>query len=371
MHSRVAPSGQTTPIVRRPARREDVAFTWYMSCGMSVYAALAGVRFDRIFSDAAAIIEAFTVGEPKARALFGPDVRYDGPGWAGISYGHVNCLGSTLRFPEGSEVAHTPIYGSLHDGIEALQREVDWASAGLMPSYLQLWEAIKRAFPDREIRFAGFGLEGPITTAWELRGHGFFLDLYDDPDLCRTFLGLVTESVIDYGTFTRSLNGLPARSEAGIGLVDDVSAMLRPALWADLVVPFHERYYAAQTMGERSAHIENLVPDHLHFLDELGLDSFDPSVSQRLRPIDLRDRCHVPFWWRLNAMQVRDLSQDEIRRFVFDAAADGASGVFCAIAQTMLEPEQVAKVHTFACAARQVEELLATGCPRAELRERI
>jgi hypothetical protein len=336
---------------------------------MPAYATLAGVRFDRIFSDAGAIIEAFTVGEPKARTLFGPDVRYDGPGWAGISYGHVNCLGSTLRFPEGSEVAHTPIYGSLPEGIEALQRQVDWGSAGLMPSYLHLWDALKRAFPDRAISFAGFGLEGPITTGWELRGHGFFLDLYDDPALCRTFLSLVTESIIDYAAFVRSLNGQPRCSDAGIGLVDDVSAMLRPALWPDMVVPFHEQYFAAQTMGQRSAHIEDLIPDHLHFLDDVGLDSFDPSVSPRLKPSDIGDRCRVPFWWRLNSMQVRDLSQEQIRRFAVGAAADGASGVFCVVAQTMLGPEQVAKVHCFIQAARQVEELLSGGCPRAELRE--
>jgi len=338
---------------------------------MPVYATLAGVRFDRIFTDADAIIDAFTVGEPRARALFGSDVQYDGPGWAGISYGHANCLGSTLRFPEDSEVAHAPIYGSLAEGIAALHQHVDWAGAGLMPSYLRLWDALKRAFPERAIRFSGFGLEGPITTGWELRGHGFFLDLYDDPGLCRTFLMLVTESIVDYAAFVRSLNGQPRCSGAGVGLVDDVSAMLRPTLWPAMVIPFHERYFAAQTTGSRSAHIENLVPDHLHFLDDVGLDSFDPSVSPRLRPSDIRDRCSVPFGWRLNSMQVRDMSQEQVRHFVFGAVADGASEVFCVVAQTMLGQEQVAKVHCFIRAARQVEELLSGGCPRDELRSYI
>jgi hypothetical protein len=357
--------------LRCPRRREEAAFSWNVTCGMPVYAMLAGVRFDRIFGDADAIIEAYTVGEPKARALFGSDVLYGGPGWAGISYGHVNCLGSTLRFPMDSEVAHTPIFGSLCEGIEALQRRVDWASAGLMPSYLCLWNALKSAFPEEALPLSGFGLEGPITTGWELRGHGFFMDLYDDPVLCRTFLRLVTESIVDYAAFVRSLNGQPRCSGVGIGLVDDVSAMLRPALWPDMVVPFHEQYFAVQTTGSRSAHIENLVPDHLHYLDDLGLDSFDPSVSPRLKPTDIRDRCHVPFGWRLNAMQVRDLTEAEIRRFAFDAAADGASQVFCVIAQTMLGQEQVGKVHCFIHAARQVEELLSGGCPRTELCDHI
>jgi hypothetical protein len=197
------------------------------------------------------------------------------------------------------------------------------------------------------------------------------MDLYDDPELCRTFLMLVTESIVDHAAFVRSINGLPRCSDAGTGLVDDVSAMLRPELWPDMVVPFHEQYFVAQTTGPRSAHIEDLIPDHLHYLDDVGLDSFDPSVSPRLRPSDIRDRCRVPFGWRLNSMQVRDMSWEQIRRLVFGAAADGASEVFCVVAQTMLSQEQVAKVHCFIRAARQVEEMLSRGCPRSELRSYI
>ena len=156
--------------------RDEVPFTWYVTCGMPTYSALAGVRFDRIFRESDAIIEAYSVGQSRALEMFGPDVRYSGPGWSGISYGHVNCLGSQLTFPEDSEVAHRPIYSSLTEGIEALQQDVDWAAAGMMPFYLDLWQKLKDAFPDKDIGFGGFGLEGPITTAWELRGHGFFTD---------------------------------------------------------------------------------------------------------------------------------------------------------------------------------------------------
>ena len=106
-------------------------------------------------------------------------------------------------------------------------------------------------------------------------------------------------------------------------------------------------------------------------LDTLDLDSFDPSVVTQIRPSDLRDRCHVPFLWRLNSMQVRDLSQAQIRRFAFDSVADGASGVFCTIARTMTGQDDAAKVHTFIEAAKQVEKLLADGCPRQELRQHL
>jgi hypothetical protein len=336
---------------------------------MPLYAALAGVRYDRLFRDVDAIVEAFTAGEPKARALFGPDVQYGGPGWAGISYGHVNCLGSSLVFPKESEVSHTPIYGSPDQGIKGLQREVDWANAGQMPFYLGLWEKLRKAFPDRDVRFGGFGYEGPITTAWELRGHGFFLDVHDDPERCKEYLYLVTKSVVDYAAFVRSLNGQPAFVSTRIGLYDDVSSLLHPEMWPDMVLPFQEQFFTSQTSGPRHAHIENLTPDHLPHLDTLDLDSFDPSVVFRIQPSDVRDQCHVPFLWRLNSMQVRDYSLAQVRRFVFQSVADGASGVFISVARTMTGQEDAAKVRAFIDAARQTEKLLADGCPRQQLHE--
>jgi hypothetical protein len=339
---------------------------------MPAYAHLAGVRFDRIFHERDAIVEAFSEGMPRARAIFGPDVTYSGPGWAGISYGHINCLGSKLVFPHDSEVAHTPLYGSLGDGVAALERTAhwqgeDWANAGLMPLYLDLWRQLQQAFPELPVAFAGFGAEGPITTAWEMRGHGFFTDLYDDSSLCKRFLRLVTDSVVSYQAFLRTLNGKPAFTDQRLGLYDDVSSLIHPDLWPEMVFPYQERFFARQTSGKRHAHIENLVPAHLIYLDQLRLDSFDPSVSPRLTPRDLRDGCRVPFLWRLNSMQVRDLSEAQIRRFVFEAVLDGASGVFCAIARTMTEPDAVQKVRTFIEAARQVEELLAESYCREEL----
>ncbi|MGC9350265.1 MAG: uroporphyrinogen decarboxylase family protein [Anaerolineae bacterium] len=348
--------------------RAETPFRWYVTCGMPAYATLAGVRFDRIFREAGAIVEAFTVGEPRARELFGPDVTYGGPGWAGISYGHANCLGSPLRFPEGSEVAHEPIYDSLSAGVAALHIPVDWANAGMMPFYLNLWRKLKRAFPDRGIPFGGFGWEGPITTAWELRGHDFFLDIHDDPHLCKTFLRLLTESIVDYAAFIRSLNGQPRIVER-IGLYDDVASLIHPDQWPEMVLPYHEQYFRSQTSGQRHAHIENLTPDHLPYLDVLRLDNFDPSVVSKVTPRDLRDRCRVPFLWRLNAMQLRDLSCEEIRHFVFKSVGDGASGVFSVIARTMTSAEAVRKIHVFIDAAKDVERLLGQGCPCNRLLE--
>ena len=332
-------------------------------------AALAGVRFDLVFRDLDAIVEAYNKGAPMARDLFGAAVELGGPIWAENSYAHVNCLGAELIFPEDSEVAHTPVYDSLEDGVEALKVEVDFRSAGMVPLYLDLWEKLKKAFPNRRIPSAGIKAEGPLTTAWCLRGHGFFTDIYDNPPLVKEYLRRVTASVVEFIKVISRINGKPEFSETGVGLVDDVSAMIRPAFWPEFVLPFLEQYYSGLTSGSRSAHIENLTVDHLKYLDELCLDSYDPSVSEKLTPALIRDHCLVPFHWRLNETQYAGHTPAEVEEWVFDAAADGASGVHTGVGRNMCTPEAAEKVRAFVRAAKNVERLLAEGCPRERLRE--
>lgn len=354
-----------------PTHRDEMPFTFHASCGMPLYGTLAGVRFDRLFVDFDAIVRAYEEGRPRAEALYGPRVNYGGPEWAGISYGHVNCLGSELIFPEDSEVGHTPIYRSLNEAIRALQEPVNWASAGMMPFYLDLWRKLRQRYSPMPLPFPGFGVEGPITTAWELRGHDFFMDVHDDPAGTRRFLELVTDSIVSYIQFIRQVNGQPPCSAEGRGMADDIASLLHPAMWPQFVLPFYERYYTALTTGQRWAHIENLMPDHLPHLDAIGLDRFDPSVSPKLRATDLRDRCRVPFLWRVNEMDLRDRDDDDLRRYVVEGVADGASGTFCNIPRRAVRSEQVSKVHLFLDTATQIEALLSAGCPRDLLRHEL
>ena len=349
--------------------RQRVPFTWHVTCGMPAYSALAGVRFDRTFRDAGAIAQAYEVGRPKAEALYGPHVRYLGPSWSGISYGHVSCLGAPLTFPEDSEVGVSHIYDSLDQGIRALERPVDWAAAGDMPFYLDLWEDLKTGFPDLDLPFAGFGVEGPMTTGWELRGHDFFMDAYLDPDRYHPFMRLVTDSIIGYSAFVRSLNGQPAVIPGALGLVDDLAAQFGPHVWADWVMPYEEQYFQQQTTGGRRAHIEALTADHLPFLDELRLDQFDPGVSPGLRAEDLRDRCDIPFLWRVNAMHLRDLSIAQIQDYVLTGVTGGASGAFISVSRIMLDAEFAGKIHAFIDMAQWIEAQLEAGMSRDALRD--
>jgi hypothetical protein len=354
---------------RKATTRDQAPFGWSAGCGIPAMAVLAGVSYDRVFRELDGIVEAYTRGLPLAREMFGPDVHMTGPMWAGISYGHVNCLGSELIFPKNSEVGHTHVYASLAEGVRALRHDVDFTCAALFPYYLDLWERLKKAFPDQKIGFGGFGAEGPLTTAWSLRGHDFFMDVHDNPPLAREFLRLTTDSVIKYKRLVCRLNGWPEVSPSGAGMADDVSAMISPPMWPDLVLPFHEQYFTGLTTGKRSAHIEDLRVEHLRFLDEIGLDSYDPSVSERLTPALIRDNCRVPFGWRLNETHYVSRTPEQVEQWVFDAVTDGASGVTTHVGRNMCTPETAEKVKAFIRAAKKVERLLAEGCSRERLRE--
>lgn len=362
--------------------RSETPFRWSVFCTMYAYAELAGVRFDLLFRDADAIAEAYHKGKPLAEDLFGPDVEYGGPGWAGISYGHINTLGSELIFPVNSEVTHTPIYSSLEEGIRALKEreDLDFSTQGMFPIYLDLWEKLKKAFPNESIPFTGFKAEGPITTAWCLRGSDFFIDILTEPEQATEYLYLVTQSIIKYDKLLRTLN---ARSEFvedgvvlfgdiedGVILCDDIAAMISPASWPEIVLPFLKMYYAEQTSGTRSAHIEGLSADHLKYLDDLKLDSYDPSLSPKLTPALIRDRCNVPFAWRLNTIHYPELSEGEVERWVFEAAADGASRIFTHGTRAMCTQETARKLRAFIRAGKAVKALLDEGCSRELLHER-
>ncbi|MFA6111999.1 MAG: uroporphyrinogen decarboxylase family protein, partial [Candidatus Latescibacterota bacterium] len=335
-------------------RREAVPFTWSASTGMHAYGKLAGISQERLFLDAEGIAEAYRVGRPLAEEAYGPEVGMGGPGWLGISYGHVNTLGCPLIFPEDSEVAHRPAHASLEEGIAALKREIDFTREGRFPFYLRLWEELKHRLPGERIPFGGFGSEGPVTSAWSLRGHGFFTDLFDAPELVRQYLTLITRSIAAYNGLVRRLNGAPEFSPDGVSLADDVAAMVPPRLWPELVVPSLEEFYRLQTSGPRHAHIEDLTISQLPFLDRIGLDSFDPSVSPRLTPALLRDHCSVPFSWRLNSTQYPDLSCEDNTRWVYRAAAEGASSVWTYAWWPFCPPE---KVRAFIEAGKQVKRL--------------
>ena len=350
--------------------REKAGFGWSAGSSQGALRAVTQTPIREFNLEPEACIDAYRRGRPMIREMFGEDVSLPGASTPAISYGHPNGLGSELLFPEGGEVAQTHIYGSLEEGLCALREPVDFATAGMAPFYLQFRERMQEAFPDEAVGFA-FGLEGPITTAYELRGDGFFTDIFDAPDLAREFMEALVESVLQFHRFLCSARGAEPSNPHGAGMCDDLSSFIPPRLWPELVLPYWDQYYRGMTTGSRSAHVENLRAAQLPFLEDIGLVRYDPSVSPDLHPQIIAKHCRVPFAWRLCSFHYREMSCEDVEDFVFQSCADGASSVTTVVAETMCDEEHVAKVHAFIRAGKEAKRLVEQGCPRDEIGQRV
>lgn len=347
--------------------RDDSTFGWSVSATQGALREITGTPIREFNLDPAACIHAWREGRPAIAEMFGPDVRLPAPATPAVSYGHVNCLGSELLFPEGGEVAHTHVYESLEEGIEALKQPVDFATAGMAPFYLDFQQQMRAAFPDETVSL-GFGAEGPITTAYELRGEGFFTDIFDDPEGVAEFLRLTVDSIVQYAGWRARANDLPFPNPTGGGMVDDLSSFIPPRKFREVVLPAWERYYRGITTGRRSAHVEDLRAEQLIFLEEIGLWSYDPSVSPRLTPPIIVANCRVPFGWRLVNFHLREMSVQDVEDFVYLSCADGASGTFTHVCDGMCNAESLEQVQAFIRAGKEAQRLVSEGCSPEEIR---
>lgn len=346
--------------------RAEAGFAWEVSATYLALLDATGIPIKEFNLDPKAGIEAYRRGRRLLRDLYGPELRLPAPATPPVSYGHANALGIDLVFPEGGEVNYDRSPRTLRHLRDLLKRETDFGKAGMIPFFLDYRRRLQEAFHDEQVGFS-MGHEGPITTAYVLRGEDFFTDLYDEPRRVKELLALETESIVRYVHFTARLHGEPAVRTDGGGLADDVSSMMHPRMWEEFVLPFWERYFQGITSGRRSAHVEDLRPEHLPFLERIGLSYYDPSISHKLNPRAIKDACRVPFGWRLANFHYPLMNLQEVKEFVFQAAADGATKIFTNVCAMMANDAMAEKVRAFTEACKTVERMLADGASRAEL----
>ena len=350
--------------------RDNVPFRWYMTCPYYVFYGLTDIPIEEVNLKPEAMIELIRRGRPLYREMWGEDMPMPGVSTPAVSYGHLNCLGAELIFPKGGEVSFKVPCDSLEDAIEMLKKPVDFATAGMMPYYMDYRRQLQEAFPGENVGLS-FSVQGPMTTAYGLRGMDVFTDVYDDPDRTRVFLDLCVDSILQYKYFLADLNGQPHISPSGNKLYDDVGSMFSEPMWPEFVLPYYERYFQGLTTGSRGAHIEDLRPGQLHFLEDMGLSDFDPGISHKINPPIIRDRCRVPFGWRMGSFHYNGLTVAEVADWVYQAVADGASTVFSQVAEEMCDEETVKKVQAFIGTAKEVAALFEKGATREEIGERV
>lgn len=349
-------------MTRNPTRFSAEVLAYY-----GAYQFLTRIPYRDYFLQPEACAELFQRGRAMVKERFGGGPTLQGVTTPPISYGHLSGVGAELRFPEDGEVAVKPKFGSVREGIEALRQPVDFARAGMTPFYVEFHQRLKALCPGESVSF-GYSHNGPITSAYLLRGREFFLDLYDQPAEAREYIALVAASILGFRAWKMAYLGMPTGVREGPAfLTDDGAAMIAPSLWREFVLPAWDRFYRGITTGPRHVHCEGLTAEHLPLLEEAQISWFDPFVSPKLTPALIQQRCGVPFQWGLPTFRFADMTCRDVEDYVFQAAADGAEHLFTEIDACVCHADAVPKVHAFLGAAQRVRALLDQGTSRADL----
>jgi hypothetical protein len=231
---------------------------------------------------------------------------------------------------------------------------MDFTKTPIFQTYAELSYRIQEAFPGSAPRFAGLGLEGPVTSAALFRGQDFYLDLMDDPELCAEYLSLMTESIIAFRHQCNRFCGMPAVSPGGTGLADDLASMVPPSLWDELVIPFWNQYYEGLTSGKnRSLHCEALVPAHLPYLSGAAITHYQPSVSPALTLQNVKANipAGIPFDWLLYAYHITEMSDAEIEAWIDETLAAGVTELRTQFGRYAAEAGKLDRIHAWFAAA--------------------
>jgi len=241
------------------------------------------------------------------------------PRLAGFSYNHVSTLGAPIVFVAGSEPNVKPILHHPED-IDRLEEPGDYLASGVVPERLATLHVLRERRPDAACSI-GHQYEGPVTTAMLLMGEEFVLLPWTDPERAHRLLGFCVESAVNYTRVLRAHLGEPPDEPRPIGIPDDFAGLFAPELFAEFVAPYWDRLYAALGATERHLHSELLRVEHLPFLEELGIATFDPSADQYVTPALLREHCPVPFTGRIQSWHIADNSPEQLQAMYRDIAS--------------------------------------------------
>ena len=310
----------------------------------------AGTHLGTYFTDARCMYETQIKGAEQLNATFGAQLVSTIPRVSTPSYVQAAALGSTLVFPED----HVPMM--IENGAPAtadiakLKVPNDYLSTPVMARYVEMREEMSQLYGAP--LSIGAGLEGPVTTAKLVRGQDFFVDIYTDPAAAHALLEIATESYIQFCKQVMDHQGRSYGESAGI--CDDFSGLLSPAMYAEFAQPYHQRIYEELGKKHRSLHSELLRRDHLSFLPELGIESFDPGQDQYLDLPALREELEprgIAFWWNIKTTAVREGTPESIQAAVDRAVAGGATRLMTELTP-MTPPENV---HALLAAFRKYE----------------
>lgn len=251
---------------------------------------LTGHSFREFYTDARVQLRVLLEGD----AWFRENVVHDRPMGPPDDYWRVaprfwmdepEAFGCEIAIQEDDFAWSMPLSGPKAD-ILARIRDLDPVqsvrSSRLWLLYQQLCDQAAdmdfRGLPVR-VLFPGGGTHGVFTVAGRIRGlEALCVDLLEDPAFADELLGIVTEKTISRIAAWHELaetEGQPPSSDTW-GMADDALQVISSGTYQSIVLPHHERIYAAMTTGRRHMHLCGHAQQHFATLYEhLGIRSLD------------------------------------------------------------------------------------------------
>ena len=338
---------------------------------VSVLLEYENVSLHEYYTDVDSVIRAYRSGRPKMKEIFGEDIIMPMIHTPSTGYGHASGLGAKITVPPGDgELSVSPMFDNLEEAVSHLKKSIgmDFSKTGIVPQHLAFRQKLTDAFPGEPFWF-GACSQGVITTAFLLSGQEIYYELYDNPELLKEYLKLLTISITEYDEAISRLvyNCGHFNAESGY-LADDCAALIPPGLFPEFVLNFWEMHYKACTIGKRNLHCEGLTVPHLKYIEEAKIDLYDPGVSPLLTPDLIAKNCGLQFEWRLAGFHLWNMTVQQVRDFVCHCAADGASGTFLCLTYNMSEGENLKKVQAYIETCKEVSKALEKGENRENIR---
>ncbi|HEY3329302.1 MAG TPA: uroporphyrinogen decarboxylase family protein [Capsulimonadaceae bacterium] len=162
----------------------------------------------------------------------------------------------------------------------------------------------------------GFGTDGPLTVACNIRGASEFLaDLLEDPEYAHKLLDYITEATIVRIQAYRKRVGQPLKTQ-GWGFADDSVQLISTSMYRDMIFPYHKRLIDTFSEGgPNSIHLCGNATRHFPFISQnLNIRSFDTgfpvdftAIREQLGPdVEILGGPSVPFLQSATPAQVRE-----------------------------------------------------------------
>lgn len=298
------------------------AIAWQLAIPAEVHCEYVGTRQGDYYTD----LETYLHTAREFPDLFARATGYRPPFELHVpmsAYEGVAALGGELLFP----AAHQPMIRNQGHILESSAQVDDLAlpdpwQCERFVRHIDTWQLLRRRFPEIPVGLSA-GQEGPVTTAVLLRGSQFFLDCVIDPSRAHRLLSICTGT---YTAFVRAVSQVTeARPGGSIGIADDHSGNLSPAMWPEFVLPYYEQIYGQLQAVRRSMHTELVRRAHLPLLRRLHLDHINFGENQYLSVRDVVRELDVPFDWHIKTVsEMLQGTPERIRATYRQAVEDGA-----------------------------------------------